>query len=107
MRCNGWRPASAHARVEDRIRCAKDTGPGRLPSRAFAINQAWCTTAAIAVDLTCWLQLIGLDGDLATAEPERLRYRVLHTAARLVHGQRRRHLRIHQRGRGSPRSPPR
>jgi hypothetical protein len=35
----------AHARVEDRSRCAKDTGLGRLPSREFAINAAWCTAA--------------------------------------------------------------
>jgi hypothetical protein len=28
----------AHARVEDRIRCAKDTGMGRLPSREMAIQ---------------------------------------------------------------------
>jgi hypothetical protein len=84
----------AHARVEDRIRCAKDTGLGRLPSREFAINTAWCTAAAIAVDLICWLQLFALDSDLALAEPKRLRYRVLHTAARLVRGQRRRYLRI-------------
>jgi hypothetical protein len=84
----------AHARVEDRIRTSKDTGLRRLPSREFAINQAWCTAAAIAVDLIRWLQLIGLDSDLALAEPKRLRYRVLHTAARLVRGQRRRRLRI-------------
>jgi hypothetical protein len=84
----------AHARVEDRIRTGKDTGLGRLPSREFAINQAWCTTTAIAIDLIRWLQLLGLDGDLALAEPKRLRYRVLHTAARLVRGQRRRWLRI-------------
>jgi hypothetical protein len=31
----------AHARVEDRIKAAKDTGLGRLPSREYAINQAW------------------------------------------------------------------
>jgi hypothetical protein len=84
----------AHARVEDRIRCAKDTGLRRLPSREFAINQAWCTAAAIAADLIAWLQLHALDGDLASAEPKRLRYRLLHTAARLTHGQRRRGLRI-------------
>jgi hypothetical protein len=30
----------AHARVEDRIRCAKDTGLNRFPSREFAINAA-------------------------------------------------------------------
>ena len=84
----------AHARVEDRIRCAKDTGLRRLPSREFAINQAWCLAAAIAADLIAWLQIHALDGDLATAEPKRLRYRLLHTAARLTHGQRRRWLRI-------------
>jgi hypothetical protein len=84
----------ARARVEDRIRCAKDTGLGRLPSREFAINQAWCTAAAIACDLIAWLQILALDGDLAMAEPKRLRYRILHTAARLVRGQRRRRLRI-------------
>ena len=50
----------AHARVEDRIRCAKDTGLRRLPSREFAINAAWCTAAAIAADLIVWLQLLGL-----------------------------------------------
>lgn len=30
----------AHARVEDRIRCGKDTGLARFPSKLFAINQA-------------------------------------------------------------------
>jgi hypothetical protein len=84
----------AHARVEDRIRCAKDTGLGRLPSREFAINQAWCVAAAIAADLIAWLQLLALDGELAVAEPKRLRYRILHTCARLTRGQRRRRLRI-------------
>jgi hypothetical protein len=83
-----------HARVEDRVRCGKDTGLGRLPSREFAINTAWCTGAAIAADLTAWLQLLALTGELATVEPKTLRYRVLHAAARLTHGQRRRWLRI-------------
>src|SRR6266511_3567106 len=41
-----------------------------------------------------WLQLLALDGDLAKAEPRRLRYRLLHTAARVTRGQRRRWLRI-------------
>jgi Transposase DDE domain group 1 len=84
----------AHARVEDRIRCAKDCGLRRLPSREFAINQAWCVAAAIAADLIAWLHLVALDGELALAEPKQLRYRLLHTAARLVRGQRRRWLRI-------------
>jgi hypothetical protein len=59
--------------VEDRIRCGKDTGRRRLPSRQFAINQAWCVLAALAVDLIGWLQIIGLDGDLTKAEPKTLR----------------------------------
>ena len=38
--------------------------------------------------------LIALDGDLARAEPKTLRYRLLHAAARLDRGGRRRTLRI-------------
>lgn len=82
------------ARVEDRIRCAKATGLGHMPSASFAVNQAWCEAAAIAVDLLCWLRLLCLEGELATAEPARLRYTVLHTAARLVRGQRKRKIKI-------------
>jgi DDE family transposase len=41
----------AHARVEDRIRCAKDTGLDHFPSRSFAINQAWLMVVMLAVDL--------------------------------------------------------
>jgi hypothetical protein len=84
----------AHARVEDRIRCAKETGPDHFPSRDFAINTAWLTTVMIAVDLLAWTQLLVLEGDLAKAEPKTLRYRLLHVAARLTHGQRRRWVRI-------------
>jgi hypothetical protein len=84
----------AHARVEDRIRHAKDTGLGRFPSRDYRINQAWLTATAIAADLIAWLRMLGLTGDLATAEPKALRYRLLHVPARLTHSARRRHLRI-------------
>jgi hypothetical protein len=48
----------------------------------------------IAAILLAWLRLLALDGDLARAEPKKLRYRVLHTAARLVRGGRRRRLKI-------------
>jgi len=44
--------------------------------------------------LLAWLKLVALDGDLAKAEPKTLRYKVLHAAARLVHGGRRRRLKI-------------
>ena len=48
----------------------------------------------IACILLSWLKLLALDGDLATAEPKTLRYRVLHAAARLVRSGRRRTLKI-------------
>ena len=44
--------------------------------------------------LLAWLKLLALDGDLAKAEPKTLRYRVLHSAARLVRGGRKRRLKI-------------
>ena len=82
------------ARVESRIRCGKDTGLRRLPSQKYPINQVWCVAVGIACDLLAWLALLTLDGDLAKAEPKTLRYRLLHTAGRIINGQRRRRLRI-------------
>ena len=82
------------ARAEDKIRCAKSTGLGHLPSADYQVNTAWCQAASIACDLLAWLRLLALDGDLAKAEPKTLRYKILHTAGRIVKGQRRRHLKI-------------
>jgi Transposase DDE domain group 1 len=84
----------AHARVEDHIRNVKSTGLGHLPSKHYDLNQAWCIAAAIAADLLAWLRLLCLSGDLAKAEPKTLRYRLLHVAARIIRGQRRRKIRI-------------
>jgi hypothetical protein len=84
----------SHARVEDRIRTAKDTGLDHFPSRSFAINQAWLSVVMVAVDLIAWTQHLLLHGDLAKAEPKTLRDRLLHVAARLTRGQRRCRLRI-------------
>lgn len=84
----------AHARVENRIRAGRDSGFGRFPSRFFAIDTACLELALIGLDLTAWTQALLLDGDLAKAEPKRLRYRLLHTAARITRGQRRIRLRI-------------
>jgi Transposase DDE domain group 1 len=98
----GWRSQLAyidaahrvHARVEDRIRTGKDCGIGHFPSQSQAVNSAWLTASMIAVTLLAWLAHLALDGDLATAEPKTLRYRILHAAARLTRGGRRRHLKI-------------
>jgi Transposase DDE domain group 1 len=84
----------AHARVEDRIRTAKDTGLDHFPSRSFAINHAWLAVVMLAVDLIVWTQHLLLHGELAKAEPKTLRYRLLHVAARLTRRQRRLWLRI-------------
>ena len=84
----------AHARVEDRIRCGKDSGFGRFPSRRFVVNTAWLELSLTAIDLPAWARVLLLDGELATAEPKKLRYRLLHVAARLTRGGRRLRLRI-------------
>ena len=77
----------ARARVEDSIRCDKDTGLGKLPFRDFDLNAVWLELVLIAHDLIAWTQFLLLDGELARAEPKRLRYRLLHVAARLAfHG---------------------
>ena len=84
----------AHARVEDRIRCAKDTGLANLPFHDFASNNAWMLLVLIAQDLIAWTQQLLLDGELAAAEPKRLRYALWHTAGRLVRSGRRTLLRL-------------
>jgi hypothetical protein len=84
----------AHARVEDRIRTGKDTGFGRFPSRVVAINQAWLELALTGIDLLAWTQTLLLDGELAAAEPKKLRYRLLHVTGRLTRSARRTRLRI-------------
>ncbi|MCX4792900.1 MULTISPECIES: IS1380 family transposase [unclassified Streptomyces] len=83
-----------HATVEDHIRCGKTTGFGRFPSRQFLINAAWLELSLAAIDLLAWTRVLLLDGDLATAEPKKLRYRILHVAARITRGGRRLRLRI-------------
>ena len=84
----------AHARVEDRIRTGKDTGFGHFPSRVFAINAAWLELALTGIDLLAWTQHLLLHGELAAAEPKKLRYRLLHVPARLTRTARRTYLRI-------------
>ncbi|MFF4424442.1 transposase [Streptomyces sp. NPDC001549] len=83
-----------HATVEDHIRCGKTTGFGRFPSRLFSVNAAWLELSLAAIDLLAWTRVLLLDGELATAEPKKLRYRILYAAARLTRGGRCLHLRI-------------
>jgi hypothetical protein len=73
-----------HARVEDRIRCAKDTGLRNLPFADFANNACWVELVCMAQDLFAFTQGLILVGELAKAEPKRLRYALLHVAGRLT-----------------------
>jgi hypothetical protein len=75
--------------VEDRIRTAKASGLRNLPFAGFAANDAWLTLVCIAQTLVCWAQALLLDGDLKVAEPKTLRYRLWHTAGRIIHHARR------------------
>lgn len=77
------------AHVEDRIRDDKDTGLAKLPFRQFALNEVWLEIVLLAHDLLVWTQALVLDGELAKAEPKRLRYRLLHVAGRLAFSARR------------------
>ena len=81
-------------RCEQRICDAKDTGLANLPSSSFAINSAWLALVLIAGDLLAWMKGLCLDGELARADPKRLRYTLLHTAGVLVRSARRTTLRI-------------
>jgi hypothetical protein len=81
-------------RCECAIKAAKDTGLAHFPSQSFAINQAWLTVVLMAGDLLAWTKALCLEGDLARAEPKRLRYTLLHTAGIVCHSARRTTLRL-------------
>jgi hypothetical protein len=78
-----------HAHVEDRIRDDKDTGLSKFPFKKFALNEVWLEIVMLAHDLIVWTQALCLDGELAKAEPKRLRYRLFHVAGRLAFSGRR------------------
>jgi hypothetical protein len=78
-----------HAHVEDRIRDDKDTGLAKFPFKEFKHNEVWLEIVLLAHDLIVWTQALVLTGELAKAEPKRIRYRLFHLAGRLAfHGRR-------------------
>jgi hypothetical protein len=81
-------------RAERQICDTKATGLTNLPSHSFAINTVWLQLTLTAHDLLAWTRLLTLDGDLATAEPKRLRYCLLHTAGHIITTGRRRICRL-------------
>ncbi|MTE17549.1 IS1380 family transposase [Nocardia aurantiaca] len=91
------------ARCEDRIRAAKDTGLRNLPFKSFDANRIWVAIVALALDLTAWLQTLGLhDHPARRWEPKTLRLQLFSIPARIASHARRLHLRLsrHHRGTG-------
>jgi hypothetical protein len=74
----------ARARVEDRIRDAKDTGLDRLPFHDAASNAIWLQIVLLAMDLVTWAQQLALTGTWRLARPKTLRIKLFATAARYV-----------------------
>ena len=81
-------------RAERQICDSKATGLANLPSHSFKINHAWLQLVLTAHDLLAWCRLLALEGELATAEPKRLRYCLFHTAARITTSSRQRYCRL-------------
>ena len=83
------------ATVEDSIRCAKDSGLRNLPFRDFEPNAVWLELVLLGQDLICWTQRLLLgDTPARRWEPKRLRYRILHVAARITRHARRTRLHL-------------
>lgn len=83
-----------HARVEDQIRQAKDCGLSNLPFKSFAHNEVWLWLVMLAQDLVAWTKALLLSDDAKAWELKRLRYRLLHQAARIARHARRTTLRL-------------
>ena len=74
------------ARVEDRIRAAKDTGLRNLPLHELDQNRIWQAVVALACDITAWTQMLALtDHPARRWEPKRLRLRIFSLPADLAH----------------------
>jgi hypothetical protein len=86
----------SHATVEDRVRTNKAMGLRNLPSKSWTVNRGWVLAANLAADISAWTRLLGLydQPELADAEPQTLRYRLLHLPAKLTTHARRRALSI-------------
>ncbi len=87
-----------HARVEDRIRQAKETGLRNLPCHGAAENAAWLQAVLTATDLVCWTKLIAFAHlpAIGRSEIAAFRYSILHVAARITRSGRQLRLRLDQ-----------
>ena len=78
------------ARVEDRIRAAKDTGLRNLPLHGLDQNRIWQAVVALACEITAWTQILAFPQHAARRwEPKRLRLRLFSLPAQLARHARR------------------
>jgi hypothetical protein len=83
------------ARCEDRIRISKDTGLRNLPLQGFDQNRIWCAIVCLAVEITAWMQMLGLaDHPARRWEPKRLRLRLFSIPAAIARTGRRTRLHL-------------
>jgi len=73
-----------HAHVEDHIKRLKDSGLERFPFTNLDANRAWMQLVCLAADLVRWFQHLCCSGELAKAEPKRMRWSFWHTPARII-----------------------
>lgn len=85
-----------HAQVENRIKQLKDCGLNRLPLTDYTANQVWFEQLLVASVLLAGLRVLIDDEQLSAAEPRRLRYTLLHVAAKIVRHARQVTLRLDQ-----------
>lgn len=83
-----------HAQVENRIKQLKDCGLSRMPFGAFPANRTWFELVLVASLLLAGLRVLIDDEQLSVAEPRRLRYTLLHVAAKTVRHARQIQLRL-------------
>jgi hypothetical protein len=85
-----------HAQVENRIKQLKDCGLNRLPLTDYTANRVWFEQILVASLLLAGLRVLIDDKELSVAEPRRLRYTLLHVAAKIVRHARQVTLRLDQ-----------
>lgn len=73
-----------HARIEDRIKEAKEMGLSNLPFHDFALNHAWLILVLTAQDLISFAKSLLFEGEMKKARIKKIRYRILSIAGRLV-----------------------
>jgi hypothetical protein len=66
-----------HAHVRTAFAMDKDGDLAKFPFKEFTLNEVGLEIVALAHDLIVWTQALLLSGELAKAEPKRIRYRLL------------------------------